>query len=86
MKKKARNLLTYFLALIITLGTFAATAIPVTVSALGIPPATDDSDVPGLAGIAAAGKDMTATGILPLKEVFKDYFLLRNRFREPCMG
>jgi len=76
MKKKARNLFTYFLALIITLGTFAATAMPITVSALGIPPATDDSDVPGLAGIAAAGKDMTATGILPLKDVFADYFLI----------
>jgi len=76
MKKIARNLFTYFLALIITLGTIFAAAMPVTVSALGIPPATDDSDVPGLAGVAAAGKDMTATGILPLKEVFADYFLI----------
>ena len=76
MKKKAGNLLTCFLALIITLGTFATAAMPITVSALGIPPATDDLDVPGLAGVAAAGKDMTATGILPLKDVFADYFLI----------
>ena len=76
MKKKAGNLLTYFLALIITLGTFVTTAMPITVSALGIPPATDDSDVPGIAGVAAAGKDMTATGILALKDVFADKFLI----------
>jgi GH35 family endo-1,4-beta-xylanase len=70
-KKKSRDLLALLLALVIAL-----TTMPTTAAALAIPPATAGSDVPGLAGVAAAGKDMTATGILALKDVFAGKFLV----------
>jgi len=70
-KKNTRTRLALFLALVITL-----TTMPIMVSALDIPPATDDSDVPGMAGLEAAGIDMTANGILALKDVFAGKFLV----------
>ena len=70
-KKKTRNRLAFLLALVMAFSTM-----PFTASALGIPPATAGSDVPGIAGVAAAGKDMTATGILALKDVFAGKFLV----------
>lgn len=71
LKKKMRTRLALLLALVMAL-----TTMPITTAALGIPPATENSDVPGLAGVAAAGKDMTATGILALKDVFAGKFLV----------
>jgi GH35 family endo-1,4-beta-xylanase len=34
------------------------------------------ADAPGIAGLTAAGIDMSANGILPLKDVFADHFLV----------
>lgn len=64
-KKKARNLLTYFLALVFTLSSFPATVLPVmNASAAEVV----NGKAPGT----------SATEVVSLKEVYKDHFLIGN--------
>ncbi|SDM75367.1 Endo-1,4-beta-xylanase, GH35 family [Fictibacillus solisalsi] len=65
MKKKARNLLTYFLALVFTLSSFPVTALPVIKASAA-------------EGVNEKASSNSATEVVSLKEVYKDYFLIGN--------
>lgn len=60
MKKKARNLLTYFLALVLILVAFTDTAMS------------------GSKASAAENANTSSAEVVPLKEVYKDYFKIGN--------
>ncbi|KYD02696.1 Endo-1,4-beta-xylanase A precursor [Heyndrickxia sporothermodurans] len=70
LKKKARNLLTYFLALVFTLSSFPATTLPVTNASAA---EVVNGKAPGTTTPRTSAKE-----VVSLKEVYKDYFLIGN--------
>ena len=63
MKKKAKNLLTYFLALVFSFGSFTVTPV---------------INASAAEGVNETDPDTSAAEVVSLKEVYKDYFLIGN--------
>ncbi|HWO74363.1 MAG TPA: endo-1,4-beta-xylanase [Bacillus sp. (in: firmicutes)] len=70
MKEKARNLLAYFLSLVFILSSFSATALPVINASA--------AEVVNGKALDTATTGTSATEVVPLKEVYKDHFLIGN--------